>query len=38
MMNQHTKNKEWSFSEKMISKVNIMYIEIKSLTGKKSGF
>ena len=38
IMNQHTKNKEWNFSEEMISKVNILEIEIKSLTGKKSGF
>jgi len=37
-LNQHTKNKEWNFSEEMISKVNILEIEIKSLTGKKSGF
>jgi len=38
IMYQQTKNKEWNFSEEMISKINVLYIEIKSLTGKKSGF
>ena len=38
IMYQQTKNKEWNFSEEMISKINVLEIEIKSLTGKKSGF
>jgi len=38
IMYQHTKNKEWNFSEEMISKINVLKIEIKSLSGKKSGF
>jgi nitroimidazol reductase NimA-like FMN-containing flavoprotein (pyridoxamine 5'-phosphate oxidase superfamily) len=36
IMYHHTKRKDWVFPDNMIEKVNIMEIEINSISGKKS--
>jgi nitroimidazol reductase NimA-like FMN-containing flavoprotein (pyridoxamine 5'-phosphate oxidase superfamily) len=38
IMNQHTGNSNWDFPEAALSKIIVLKIDIKEMTGKTSGF